>query len=1124
MNGRTDLTRWNRASLNRFRYVDGNAMTFLETLRQALLARFADPAAATLKWGDLVPRRAGDVTDAFVRYEQEQLRLAAETERERLDRLAAQYEGDRRDWAWEIGRVLARAAHVLTEHMDAYANEGYLRTATQWDSVRRLVEMLDYHPAPPASASTRLVIAAKAGAVGPLASGFQVKYAPPDGGAPVIFETLDDIDLDADLNQLRPAEYNRNPDRLSGDLLWLETRVEDLAIGDPLVLEDEKTGVLRAHQVAGLQVDGGLTRLKVSPRLSRRLQTGYTRVHLKPKDRLAPLGPAAKGAEVERVLRLTETPRDLLPGMVLYITDGVEASYRRLVFLRGKRLVVDADVGILRLDRGLVGQPVTLAISQQEADPRTVSGGHTVIYAYSVAGDWSRLGGVLLADKRKDDSGKIQLPTYRVTDARYHPADGTHERRGYTILTLTWDQNAHDFALDNPQTLLAPPATPGPFQVDTYLEKVNGHLPETLLAEKPKKTSAGDLAVVAMGRQLAWTRLAAVSVDEENKEAALTAEDRWSDRGGGDFFLTETTLYAHFKEIVRPKDWTLNTRSLTGRRIPLDSVPSGLEKGRTLMVENLSDASAAFFATVADIDRSKRPAELVLSCDLPAGFTRSNMSIAGNVVLAGHGETKGEKVLGSGDATRLSQVFRFAESAVAFVADATQPSGVRAAIVVQVAGRVWEQVAGFQDSRPTDFHYTVHMTEDGFLKITFGDGKRGRRLPTGVNNLRITFRKGVGLAGNVAAGSLTQPAKPHRLVDTVRQPMAATGGNDMETVAALRENAPATLLTLERAVSLTDFAFLAMSQSSVWQAKAFSRPTGLGRNQKIEVVVVPAGGGELGTLGDSLTRFLLAHAIPGIEVVVLPYAEVTFSLEVLLTVDAEQFIPEVVVRVVEDALRAAFSLQQRGLGQDLFLSEVYAVVEAVEGVRHSVAVVNGDKTLRRQAATDRQVLVLGTLRIDFEGSAAVQAASTTPTSQASVETTVEASVGATGPLVGRRPVQMIQGVGSRYSQMLRSRGVRTLDDLAGFMDDALPGISAIRLAEFKAKARFILAIEIGDAATTALKDRSVQNLLTAGPAAVARDSRQSLDAAQRLDDRLRLLQAVVDEHYLTLLTLREFST
>lgn len=1115
MNGRTDLTRWNRASLNRFRYIDGNALTYLEELRQTLLERFADPVNATLQWGDLVPRRAGDSNDAYVRFEQEQARLLEETDRERIDRLRAQYEGERRDWAWEIARVLARAAHVLTEYLDAYANEGYLRTATQWDSVRRLVEMLDYHPAPPASASTRLVIEAKEGARGILKTGFQVKYSPPDGGAPILFETLEDLDVDVDLNQLRPAEYNRNPNPLSGSLLWLDDEVEDLNIGDPLVLEDEKTGVLRAHLILGLQVVDGLTRLRVTPRLSQRLQKGYTRVHLKPKDRLDPIGPAAKGAEVERVLRLTEVPQDLLPGMVLHITDGIETSYRRLMFVRGQRLVLDADVGILRLDEGLVSQTVTLGISRKEADPRTVTSDNTVIYSYSVAGDWSRLSGTILADKRKDNQGKIHLPTYRVTDARYHPADGTHERRGYTVLTLVWDQSAHDFPLVNPQTLLAPPATPGPWQVDTYLEKVNAHLPGTLIAGKPKKTSAGDLAVVVTGRQMAWARLAAVTVDKEKEEASLIAEDRWFDRGGGDFFLTETTIYAHFKETARLKDWKLNTRPLTGKRIPLAGVPAVLEKGRNLMLENADDASAAFFSAVAKIDRARSPEELVLSRDLPAGFTIGNTLIGGNVVIAGHGETKGEKVLGSGDATQLSQTFRFEEKEVSFVADTTQPSGVCAALNVKVAGRNWAQVSSFQDSRPTDFHYTVHMTEDATLKISFGDGKRGRRLPTGINNVRVTFRKGVGLSGNVAAGSFTKPAKPHRLVDKVRQPLAAIGGNDMEGVESLRENAPATLLTLERAVSLVDFSYLAMGQSSVWQAQAFSRPTGLGRNQKVEVVVVPAGGGELGTLGASLTRFLLNHAIPGIEVTVLPYEEVSFTLEVLLTVDSEQFTPEDVVKEVDKALRETFSLQRRGLGQDLFLSEVYAVVEAVAGVEHSVVVINGNKTLRHEKATDRQVLILGGLLVDFEGGGTAQ-----DTSQA---TALEAPP-ETSRLVGRRPVQIIQGVGSRYSQILRGRGIRTLGDLARFEASQVPGISAVRLAEFKAKARLILDLQVGAFSATALQDRSVQQLLKAGPTALARDSQQSVDVVRHFERQLRILQAVVDEQYLASLTLRELLT
>jgi len=126
----TDLTRWNRAGLSRFRYVDGNAVTFLELLRAELASRF--PGWQEVK---ALP--------------------STETEGERQERMLEQYHAPRRDWAWEIARVLARASHVLTEHLDVYANEGFLGTATQWDSVRRLVEMIDYHPAPPASASSR---------------------------------------------------------------------------------------------------------------------------------------------------------------------------------------------------------------------------------------------------------------------------------------------------------------------------------------------------------------------------------------------------------------------------------------------------------------------------------------------------------------------------------------------------------------------------------------------------------------------------------------------------------------------------------------------------------------------------------------------------------------------------------------------------------------------------------------------------------------------------------------------------------------------------------------------------------------------------------------------------------
>ena len=57
----------------------------------------------------------------------------------------------------------------------------------------------------------------------------------------------------------------------------------------------------------------------------------------------------------------------------------------------------------------------------------------------------------------------------------------------------------------------------------------------------------------------------------------------------------------------------------------------------------------------------------------------------------------------------------------------------------------------------------------------FGDGTRGARLPSGVNNLRATYRKGLGNDGNVAAEKLTQLITRPLGLKTVSNPLAAAG-------------------------------------------------------------------------------------------------------------------------------------------------------------------------------------------------------------------------------------------------------------------------------------------------------------------------------------------------------------
>lgn len=976
-----DLTRWNRAGLPRFRYIDGNAAAWLEELRLALLSRNLaplddpnqpDPAASLDWWKEVWSKPPADPAgQQFLEkvLDEAEARLLwqapagpgplwvrppvrPELETEWSARLRDQYEAGRSDLAWEIVRSFARGVHVLTEHIDAYANEGYLGTATQWESVRRLIAMLDVRPAPPASASTVLVLEAKADRVGTLTRGFQVKHSPTDGGAPVIFETLDDLEVDPALNALRPLDHDRAPELTQGSRLELAGRVKGLRTGEPLILEDERTGELHAYLIQSVSEDATVTRVDVSPAVKSGIPKGYARVHAAPRERLAPIAPAAKGAEVGKALQLTEEPAGLQPGDVVWIDDGQQPIYRRVEQVRGRRIVLDMPLGDLRIDRAVVGRPMVLSvtdISHREVVKDEGGGKEASILVIRVAGDWSRLGGNWLADKIVK-VGADPLPLFQVISADFRPVGSVLNNNegqldpngGYTVLRLQW---THQTGLGNPQALLAPPPGGGLWKADRFLERASGALPEVITTAMPKKAAPGDLAVVGSGSTLSWTRLAAIEVDADKGTALLRAnESGWRDRGGGPFFLAETRVFTKFESIARVVGWSANTEPVVGAEIPMPLViPAALRPGRTVVVELDDQPSLAVASRVVAV----APGKVTLDRAVPDGSRRDNLVLRANAVLAGHGEAKGERALGSGDASRSHQTFRFEERWVSFVADPGQPSGVRAAIEVRVGNRLWQQVPTLADSGPADPHYTVRMTEDGGVELAFGDGRNGRRLPTGVNNVRLSWRQGVGLAGNLPAGKLIKAARPNPAIEAVRQPLPATGGNDMEGVESMRATAPASVSTLGRAVSLADYGRLAASQSSVWQAAAFSLPTGLARQDSVRVVVVPAGGGELGALADSVRAFLSAHALPGVSIRIDPYQPVSFDLRIELQIVTAEYDPERVVEAVRARLLAAFGLRSRKLGQALRLSEVYRIVEGVPGVANSLCVLNSDPAKAR---------------------------------------------------------------------------------------------------------------------------------------------------------------------------------
>jgi len=1073
MSDRIDLTRWNRAGLSSFRYVDGNAVEYLEMLRQQLVRQFADPKTGLCEWLD--PADETPVNEATVDKEtliQRQQRLGR-----RRKRILDSYHQDRRDLVWEITRTFARACHTLTEHVDAYANEGYLGTATQWDNVRRLVEMLDYHPAPPASASTPLLLEAKEGLSGVVKKGWQVKYKPPEGGEPVIFETLEDIQVDDALNELRLEGWNSSPEVFDpfniADSAWPLPADIDVSAGELALLvsnnvskdnqgveyvevssidrvdrgkEDDVGSLSLAHGARGVSWIKGRTTLLLSPKdvqvphlngadviqlaEAHNLSSGDVIVwqhssiwhfdQVLESDALSlrlQQGKVLPDVETEifKAFSILRPVGDFIfpqPSEVVFWWNGAafvslnagtdyeivqpvpgNSSYGEIVNLRISEIflllpnaqaagvIASVEPGQYLFDGGAgdlsSGQWV---VAEAESGLKAlkimkISEFENTFSVVFSAGSRLIRSAQLLPQRQSMDIqgiGEIYADGLKRSgiDTVQKIADMEPEN---TFVTLTNGLNPLRVTI----TQLWDFKTRAKMILDTHIDGVRfGKLKDMGLLSIVHKSNSELIQLTGQPLgEVAFLkdrlRQLQITFDEDAfktiKLAELIVGNKDSVVGAGHFEGRIRRIYGPFAHTLFPLGYDRNRTtvpSAANQWLQLSSQTPAtalaqLQPQRRLLLQHEDGSGESMAVEVDKLDGRKL--YLSESPDKLDAFTIGDLVLRANVVLAGHGEEKPGKILGSGSAMQSNQQFRLEVEGVAFTADETKSSGVAAAIDISVDKQIWQQVSSLKDSAPDDAHYSIRMTEEGYVKLLFGDGEHGRRLPTGKNNVRVLYRVGSGLAGNVAAGGLEKPVSPHPLIKAVLQPLQAAGGGDMESVNSLRENAPSTLLALERAVSLSDFSHLAAAQSSVWQAAAYSEVMHAGRMHMVKVVIVPAGGVSSEVVKKDMKKFLQKHALPDISVDVLDFNAVLFDLDVTIRVKSDEFITDEVEMAVVAALSDHFTLKNRRLGQHLYLSDVYKIVEGIQGVENSICLLNGDKSLRViKVDNERSIVYLDT--------------------------------------------------------------------------------------------------------------------------------------------------------------------
>lgn len=276
----------------------------------------------------------------------------------------------------------------------------------------------------------------------------------------------------------------------------------------------------------------------------------------------------------------------------------------------------------------------------------------------------------------------------------------------------------------------------------------------------------------------------------------------------------------------------------------------------------------------------------------------------------------------------------------------------------------WEARRDLLNSEADDRHFVVEVEHDGSARLRFGDDVHGRRAKAGMA-FGAHYRVGNGRVGNVGAGAIAHVVSSDSAVLGVRNPLPASGGEDMEDAASVRRAAPQAFRRQERAVTPEDYAEVTERHVGVQRAAATLRWTGSWHT--VFVTVDRLGGLPMTpAFENELTRHVDHYRMAGHDTEFNDPVFVSLEIDLLVCVQASHFRADVRAgllevlgnRLLPDGRRGLFHPDNLSFGQTVFLSPLYAAARQVAGVA-SVEVTR----FHRQGMEDPRYLVDGFMRL-----------------------------------------------------------------------------------------------------------------------------------------------------------------
>lgn len=417
---------------------------------------------------------------------------------------------------------------------------------------------------------------------------------------------------------------------------------------------------------------------------------------------------------------------------------------------------------------------------------------------------------------------------------------------------------------------------------------------------------------------------------------------QWTNRDPSDLGIAILELFAHMADVLHyyvdrsasesfiatasQRDSVLKIAKMLGYT-PTDTTPSTV----SLTFQNSTTNSIVVPAatqvaayTVVDGAKTEVIFETNSAITVPA---KTGGTPGSATVKATQGYTIGaaEKI-GVSDGT-VGQIFALADSPV-----------IQDSIQITVGSAVYNHVQHLIESAGNDPVFVSSTDAEIVTTVEFGDNVGGKIPPTN-SEIYAVYRVGGGAYTNVPVNTITTILTNFVSGLTVNNTAAAVGGADIESIESIRINAPLSISSGNRAVSLKDYSSLAVQVSGV--AKAVASAT---TYTNVTLYVAPFGdrgtttGGALTdiftTLATKVSKYLQPKMPPGASVTVLPPAFVPINITVAVYAQP-QWKNSTVQSNATKALQEIFAFDNVLFGQRITLHYIMSALAAVEGVAYS---------------------------------------------------------------------------------------------------------------------------------------------------------------------------------------------